>query len=227
MSHASLVLLVVLHQLTGSIGLERTEQGNTFLTVAFGGQIWNIQYARPVVNRKVKAFHHTALNQSVHEEIIPASLLCQQIALKLATAFSFQFQKRAFFLVLRGVDEHITQIVMLCVFVVSVVLMEHIVDIELQYIFDNVLDIQRGETDTHIVEQQEHGSVGIEFLNGFHELVLHIVRKRYLARFNTVQMFTADTSHDSKPCLGHAVRLAFLFQGSYKGAFIQPAYPQS
>ena len=38
-------------------------QRNTFLTVAFGGQIWNIQYARPVVNRKVKAFHHTALNE--------------------------------------------------------------------------------------------------------------------------------------------------------------------
>ena len=67
----------------------RTEQGNTFLTVAFGGQIWNIQYARPVVNGKVKAFHHTALNQSVHKEVVPASLLCQQIAFKLATAFSF------------------------------------------------------------------------------------------------------------------------------------------
>ena len=116
---------------------------------------------------------------------------------------------------------------MLGVFVVSIVLMEHIVDIELQYIFDNVLDIQRGKTDTHIVEQQEHGSVGIEFLNSFHELVLHIVRERYLARFDTVQVFTADTSHDCKPCLGHAVRLAFLFQGGYKGAFIQPAYPQS
>ena len=99
-SHACLVLLVVLHQLTRSIGLERTEQGNTFLTVAFGGQIWNIQYARPVVNRKVKAFHHTALNECVHEEVIPATLLCQQIAFKLATAFSFQFQKRAFFLIL-------------------------------------------------------------------------------------------------------------------------------
>ena len=77
MSHASLVLLVVLHQLARSIGLERTEQGNTLLTVAFGGQIWNVQYARPVVNGEVKAFHHTALNQSVHEEVVPASLLCQ------------------------------------------------------------------------------------------------------------------------------------------------------
>ena len=97
-------------------------------------------------------------------------------------------------------------LLMLGVFVVSIVLMEHIVDIELQYISDNVLDIQRGETDTHIVEQQEHGSVGIEFLDSFHELVLHIFRERYLSRFDTVQMFTADTSHDCKPCLGHAVR---------------------
>ena len=100
MSHARLVLLVVLHQLARSIGLERAEQGNTFLTVAFGSQIWNIQYARPVVNGKVKAFHHTALNECVHEEVIPATPLCQQIAFKLATAFSFQLQKRAFFLVL-------------------------------------------------------------------------------------------------------------------------------
>ena len=105
--------------------------------------------------------------------------------------------------------------------------MEHIVNIELQYISDNVLYIQRGETDTHIVEQQEHGSVGIELLNSFHELVLHIVRELDLSRFDTVQVFTADTSHDSKPCLGHAIRLTFLFQGGYKGAFIQPAYPQS
>src|SRR5699024_9236675 len=119
-----------------------------------------------------------------------------------------------------GIDKHITQIVMLGVFVMSVVLMEHIVNVELQYIFDNVLYIQRGETDTHIVEQQEHGSVGIEFLNSSHELVLHIVRERYLARFDTVQVFTADTSHDCKPCLGHAVRLAVPFQGSYKGACI-------
>ena len=78
--------------------------------------------------------------------------------------------------------------------------------VELQYISDNVLYIQRGETDTHIVEQQEHGSVGIEFLDSFHELFLHIVRERYLSRFDTVQVFTADTSHDCKPCLGHAVR---------------------
>ena len=44
-SHAHLVLLNVLHKLTRSIGLERAEQRNTFLTVAFGGQIWNIQDA--------------------------------------------------------------------------------------------------------------------------------------------------------------------------------------
>ena len=41
-SHPRLVLLVVLLQLARSIGLETTEQGHTFLTVAFGGQIWNI-----------------------------------------------------------------------------------------------------------------------------------------------------------------------------------------
>ena len=95
---------------------------------------------------------------------------------------------------------------MFCVLVMSVVLMAHIVNVELQYISDNVLYIQRRETDTHIVEQQEHGSVGIEFLDRFHELVLHIFRERYLSRFDTVQVFTADTSHNCKPCLGHAVR---------------------
>ena len=75
---------------------------------------------------------------------------------------------------------------MLGVLIVSVVLMEHIVDIELQYIFDNVLYIQRRKTDTHIVEQQVHGSVGIEFLNSFHELFLHILCECYLSRFDTV-----------------------------------------
>ena len=72
--------------------------------------------------------------------------------------------------------------------------------------FVTVLYSQRGKTDKYRVEQQENGSVGIEFLNSPHVLVLHIVRERYLARFDTVKVFTADTSHDCKPCLGHAVR---------------------
>ena len=75
----------------------------------------------------------------------------------------------------------------------------------LTMLFDYV-KIRFPTLDIHIVEQQEHGSVGIEFLDCFHELVLHIVREVDLSRFDTVQVFTADTSHDCKPCLGHAVR---------------------
>ena len=89
------------------------EYGNTFFTVAFLCQLWNIQDSCHIVDGKVKTFHHTSLQQSVHEKVIPAPVLRQKIAFHLAAAFSFQFQQCAFFLVGRSQYEHITQDIML------------------------------------------------------------------------------------------------------------------
>ena len=119
MSHAVLVGFLVLYQFPRTIVLEATEFRNTFFILAFLYQLWNIQQARSVIDCKVKAFHHTALNQCVHEEVIPASFLCQQITFKLATAFAFQLQQDTFFLVLRSINEHVPDIVMFGVLVMS------------------------------------------------------------------------------------------------------------
>ncbi|CCL41063.1 hypothetical protein BN177_230018 [Clostridioides difficile E24] len=93
--------------------------------------------------------------------------MCQQIAFKLATAFAFQFQQDTFFFVLRYIHKHISDMVMLGVFVMSVIFVKHIADVELQYILDDMLYIHCGKTDTHIIKQQEHGIVGIEFFHRF------------------------------------------------------------
>ena len=84
-----------------------------------------------VIDGKVKAFHHTAVHQSVHKEVVPAPFLCQQITFKLATAFSFQFQQKNFFFIGRSVYENITDLVVFRVAVMPEVLMYHVLDIEL------------------------------------------------------------------------------------------------
>ena len=185
MSHACLISFPVLYQLARSVGLKGTEYRNTFFICAFHGQLWNIKYSRSVIDSKVKTFHHTALNQSVHEEVIPASLLCQQIAFKLTTAFSFEFQQDTFFFISRCIDEHISDMVMLRIFVMPVIFMEHIVDIQFQNIFDNVLYIHCGKTDTHIIEQQKHRIVWIEFLHRFQQFLFHALCQRYRSCFDT------------------------------------------
>ena len=121
----------MLDQFAGSIGLKGTEHRYTFLIPAFFGQFWNIQHSCMVIDGKVKAFHHTAVHQSVHKEVIPASFLCQQITFKLATAFSFQFQQDTFFFIGRSIYENISDVVVFCITVMPEVLMYHVLDIEL------------------------------------------------------------------------------------------------
>ena len=41
-------------------------------------------YARMVVDSKVNTLHHAPVYECVHEEVIPASLLCQQVTFKLS-----------------------------------------------------------------------------------------------------------------------------------------------
>ena len=77
--------LVVLHQLAGSRTGRRNGTGNTFLTVAFVGS--DLEYpVCPPLSLMARSRRFIRPQPGVRE-VVPASLLCQQIALKLATAF--------------------------------------------------------------------------------------------------------------------------------------------
>lgn len=70
---------------------------DTFLIPALLCQMGNVQDSRFVIDGEVKPLHHTVLHENIHEKLIPAPFLRQQIAFKLAAATPFQFQQHPFF----------------------------------------------------------------------------------------------------------------------------------
>ena len=116
---------MALNQLPRTVGLKATEYGDTFLVPAFPCQLWNIQYPHHIIDGKVYPLAYAALTQSVHKEVVPAPMLCQQEVFKLAAAFSFQLQQHPFFFVGGYQNEDVPHVVMLWIGIETKVLMYH------------------------------------------------------------------------------------------------------
>lgn len=90
------ILFPTPYQFAAAVAFEAAEDRDTFLIPALLCQMGNVQDSRFVIDGKVKPLHHAVLHENIHEKLIPAPFLCQQITFKLATAFSFQFQQDTF-----------------------------------------------------------------------------------------------------------------------------------
>ena len=77
------------------VAFEAAEDRDTFLIPAL--RVGNVQDSRFVIDGEVKPLHHAVLHENIHEKLIPAPFLCQQIAFKLAAATPFQFQQHPLF----------------------------------------------------------------------------------------------------------------------------------
>ena len=74
----------VLDKLARLVKLITSGLSDIFSFPAFFRKLWNIQNAGMVVDSKVDTLHHATVYECVHEEVIPASLLCQQVTFKLS-----------------------------------------------------------------------------------------------------------------------------------------------
>lgn len=66
------------------------EVGDAFPTLILLYELWNIQDTNHVIYCKVKTFHHAVRSQTVHHQVKPAPLLCNQIGFHLSAPFAFQ-----------------------------------------------------------------------------------------------------------------------------------------
>ena len=141
-----------------------TKTGDSFATFPFFNQLWDIQDTHTVIDCKVKTLYYTAGSQTVHHKIVPASLLRQQIAFHLATAFPFHLHENAQRLIVGNHDFNIAQMVALLIAVSPVILMEKIFLFKAHDALYHGQCLRSGETHLEIINEQEQRFFWIETL---------------------------------------------------------------
>ena len=137
--------------------------------------------------------YHAALHQCVHEEVIPAPMLCQQKIFKLSAAFSFQFQQHAFFHVGGYQNENIPHVIMLWIAIKSIILMYHKVQLQSKDFTHYKLYVRSREAYPHIVKQHGKRRLRVIAFQSLQQMFFHVLAGSSTAGLNLVQILPGDT----------------------------------
>ena len=175
-THAFTVLLVhALNERTGRIYGVLIEKRDTFAGFTFVDKIRNIQQTDTIIDCKVNALEHAVLVQTLPEEIIPVTILCNKDRFHLPTALTFQFNDCSVGFIGRVYHFNCAVIISTVIVVRAFFVMRHIFHVDLQYLFDHILCVCGLEADFHIVDEHIQ-RIRLQQVKGVFDLVPHTSR---------------------------------------------------